>query len=416
MALVAMLSVILAAANVEPLSAQNTSDDSYITVSGTVCDRQTNNRLESVSISAQGTDIGTVTNADGFFTLKVPKSLNVRSLTVSNIGYTNQVIPLNGSDISNVRIVMVPNAIMLQEVVVLGGDATRLVQEAVYKIGDNYPAVPNLLTGFYRETIQKRRRYIDISEAVINVSKSSYTRDTRLDRVKLFKGRRLLSQRTKDTLTVKLEGGPYLSVVMDIVKNRDLLLSEEEMANYMFRYGVPVMIDNREHISVTFQPVVVLPYPLYSGTLYIDKETHTISRVEFSLDMSDLGKATQAMLRKKPVGLRFRPDRLDFVVAYRLADDGRSYLNYVSSEAEFRCDWKKRLFSTRYSVRSEMVVTDRTAEGVTEIPYRDSFRSNQSLTDKVMDFYDPDFWGDYNIIEPTESLEKAVERLKKQYK
>jgi hypothetical protein len=31
----------------------------------------------------------------------------------------------------------------------------------------------------------------------------------------------------------------------------------------------------------------------------------------------------------------------------------------------------------------------------------------------VQDFYDEKFWEDYNIIEPTESLEYAVKRLKK---
>ncbi len=44
---------------------------------------------------------------------------------------------------------------------------------------------------------------------------------------------------------------------------------------------------------------------------------------------------------------------------------------------------------------------------------RESFRSNQSLTDRVGDFYGPEFWEDYNIIEPTESLESAVDRLKR---
>jgi hypothetical protein len=36
--------------------------------------------------------------------------------------------------------------------------------------------------------------------------------------------------------------------------------------------------------------------------------------------------------------------------------------------------------------------------------------------DKVEYFKDPDFWEDYNIIEPTESLDKAVNRLLKRMK
>ena len=61
---------------------------------------------------------------------------------------------------------------------------------------------------------------------------------------------------------------------------------------------------------------------------------------------------------------------------------------------------------------SEMVVTDgKMAEE--RIPYKISFKSNQSLSDKVSDFTEEQFWGDYNIIEPTESLENAVHKLKK---
>ena len=40
----------------------------------------------------------------------------------------------------------------------------------------------------------------------------------------------------------------------------------------------------------------------------------------------------------------------------------------------------------------------------------------ESLSDKVSNFADEGFWGSYNIIEPTESLEHAVNKLKKQHR
>ena len=63
---------------------------------------------------------------------------------------------------------------------------------------------------------------------------------------------------------------------------------------------------------------------------------------------------------------------------------------------------------------SEIVMTNREdAPASGNIPYRESFMKSQVLSDKVQDFYDEKFWEDYNIIEPTESLEYAVKRLKK---
>ena len=63
-----------------------------------------------------------------------------------------------------------------------------------------------------------------------------------------------------------------------------------------------------------------------------------------------------------------------------------------------------------------MVVTDLADNGIQKISYKESFHGDEAFADKVTAFYDDDFWGGYNIIEPTESLDKAVNKLKKQYK
>ena len=61
-----------------------------------------------------------------------------------------------------------------------------------------------------------------------------------------------------------------------------------------------------------------------------------------------------------------------------------------------------------------MVVTNRyTGAAVAPIDRKESFRSSDILAEKTQMYADPDFWKDYNIIEPTESLENAIDRLKK---
>ena len=61
-----------------------------------------------------------------------------------------------------------------------------------------------------------------------------------------------------------------------------------------------------------------------------------------------------------------------------------------------------------------MLVTNRhTGADAVPIERKDAFRSSETLADKTQAYFDPDFWKDYNIIEPTESLENAIGRLKK---
>ena len=54
---------------------------------------------------------------------------------------------------------------------VYGNNPRVIVEEAIKKIPVKYSGNDNMLTAFYRETVQKRRRYISVSEAVMDVYK-----------------------------------------------------------------------------------------------------------------------------------------------------------------------------------------------------------------------------------------------------
>lgn len=387
----------------------------FYTVSGVVKDKTNRKKLEYVNISVPGTPIGTVTNEDGEFSLKIKNGEKVEAIEISHIGYCNYRQPIEKENLSGLTFLLTPQTMLLSEIIIRANDARNIVAAAIDNIGNNYPDQSNMLTGFYRETAQKGRRYVNLSEAVINIYKTPYAESVERDRVQVYKGRKLLSQKASDTLAVKLLGGPNLAVYVDIVKNPDILLDKESLSNFSYKMEEPVSIDNRPQYVISFRPQVIQPYALYYGTLYIDKENLAFTRAEFFLDMSDRAKATQMILRKKPLGLRFKPGEVAFLVTYKQRG-GKSYLNYIRNQIKFKCDWKRRLFSTNYTIVSEMVVTENTEQNVELIPYKAAFKKNQSLSDKVMDFFDPDFWGAYNIIEPTESLESAVVKLKKQYK
>ena len=389
------------------------AQDGFFTISGTVKDQITRRPLDYVTITLVDHNIGTVSNADGEFSLKIPTTITAGFVECSHIGYESARIPVRGENISGAEALLTPLTATLGEVIIRGWDAHHLVLEAVNKIPQNYCRTPTQLTGFYRETVQKRRNYINITEAVIDMYKTPYTEGTDRDRVQILKGRKLLSQRASDTLAVKLLGGPNLSIFVDIVKNPDVLLDKETLSDFSFRMEDMTQINGRDQYVVSFVPRYIKPYPLYVGTFYIDKESLAFTRAEFKLDMTDRNKATDMILRKKPLGLRFRPEEVSYVISYQ-ERGGVNYLSYIRNEIQFRCDWRRRLISTNYSIVSEMVATDVNTQNVTEISRRDAFRPNEILGDKVQDFFDADFWGAYNIIEPTESLETAVNRLRRQ--
>ena len=393
------------------VTAQET--ENYFSVSGIVKDARSRRSVGGVNVSAKGTNIGTVTNEDGEFVLKLIEPLTVREIEFSCVGFINTTIPISKEMEQNQTFFITPQAFTLSEVEVFSWRNPRdLVELAIDKVEQNYSLKPNLLTGFYRETIQKRRNFIHISEAVIQVYKTPYRQNADFDRSQVLKGRSLVSPKKSDTLDVKFLGGPNMPVYIDIVKNPDVILSREVLPYYSYKMGETTTINDRLQHVVHFEPQAITEFPLYRGTLYIDRETFAFTRAEFSMDMSDRLKVTNTILRSKPAGLRFTPDEVLYVVTYKQLND-KTYLNYIRNEVRFRCDWRRRLFATNYTIVNETVITDTEEENIARIASRDAFSMRKSLSAEVASYYDEDFWGAYNIIEPTESLESAVGRLKR---
>jgi hypothetical protein len=382
-----------------------------VVVSGVVVDQKTGNPLRQVSVSVGR--ISVVTNEDGDFTLKLNETPS--AVNISHLGYKTQRLTLKDGKTEGLRIRLEPTTIQLREIVVRNYNPRELVDIAIDKIPENYSKVPELLKGFYRETAMKRKHYIYVAEGVEDMYKTPYNRGTARDRVAIVKGRRLLSQKAGDTLGIKVAGGPVQAVMMDLVKNRDFLLNKEDLDNYHFSMGVPEYINDRQQYVVQMEPFVVTEYALYHGKLYIDAERLAFTRIELDLDMRDKDKATQTMLVKKPFGVRFKPRELSTVVDYRY-EDGVTRISYLRNIFRFNCDWKRKLFSTSFTATCEMAVTDSQSDDVQPIASRSSFDSRESYYDKVEYFLDPEYWRNYNIIEPSESLDKAIKRLVSRYR
>ena len=58
-------------------------------------------------------------------------------------------------------------------------------------------------------------------------------------------------------------------------------------------------------------------------------------------------------------------------------------------------------------------MVDREDNPAESIKNKDAFRKRQVLNDVVDNYWQEDFWKDYNIIEPSESLESGINKLKK---
>ena len=385
-----------------------------VVLSGYVSNGKSGSKIALARVAVPHSDLSVVTNDDGFFTLKVDTLPRV--LWVSRLGFQTREVNLTERDATSLHIIMQPVAEVLPEVVVRTMDPGELLRQAIKKIPSNYGKAPELYHCFYRETAMKQQRFIYVAEGVVDMYKTAYDEGNAHDRVAIVKGRRLLSPRRGDTLGIKVMGGPVQPIQLDIAKNTVFLLNEDVLACYSFTMEGTAYINDRPQYVLRLVPETSLsPVALYRGLLYIDQELLAFTRAELSLDMSNREKATRYMLVRKPVGVRFKPKELSCLIDYR-TENGTTYLSYIRNTFRFDCDWKRKLFSTTFTASCEMVVTDRSQNRAHPLSGRISFDSRDRFFDRVQFFEDPAFWEDYNIIEPTETLDKAIDKLLKQAK
>jgi hypothetical protein len=385
-----------------------------ITLRGVVRDASTENNLEFASINLLRSKISNVTNTEGVFSLKIPYDAIQDTIMVSFLGYKSKRISAQELyNAGSMTINLEQSLVRLNPVTIRPQDAASIVKMAVSRRGDNYSQEYASMTGFYREMIKKRNNYVSINEAVLDISKSPY-KGFRTDRIGVFKARGNYDTRRIDTLLVKFQGGPNSALDLDIMKDPFLAVDPFEIEKiYDFKLTEPVTADDRLFYVIEFdEKNKTSPEIYFRGKLFIDAETFAIGRAEFSMNVENRENANRYFVRRKPTSLRMDVEKASYVVNYKKIGQ-LWYFDYSRTEVTFEAKWDKKWFSNDYTIYSELAITD-ISESKIEIMPQSRIRPRDIMTNRVNDFADPDFWQDYNIIEPDASIEKIISRILRQ--
>jgi len=383
----------------------------YNVYKGKIKNKATGDILIFANISVNGSNVATVSNSDGEFLLKIAKDRDVKTLTVSHIGFKNLEVAIASLKAKKNVFELESAIVPLNEINVYPHDPQFLVRSILHKVAENYTLDPNMMKGFYRETIKKNRTYVALSEAVVNINKSGY-RQMRDDQVQIFKGRKSQDVKKMDTLLFKLQGGPNTTLLLDIIKNPYNLLSGDFIENYTYSLKNITKVNDRVHYVVEFKQIEGIDLPLYYGLFYIDADNLALSSAKFSLNMENESEASRMFIRKKPSGVKVTPVSADYLVNYQ-EKNGKWYFTYARGEIQFKCNWKRKLFNSKYYVMTEMAITDRSDIDAVRFKSKERFKPSQVMTEEISNFNDKNFWGASNTIEPDQSIEAAIRKLKR---
>lgn len=380
-----------------------------IVIKGHVFDNLDKKPIPYASIGIPEENIGTVTNADGFFVVKLPAKFAGSSLSISHLGYQFQKIPIKLLDEQRIDIFLERRVISIQEVIIRYVDPQSLIAGAIKQRVVNNNLNPVYMTTFYREGVQKNGRVLSYSEAVFKIFKSSFEFSEQSDQVKLLKSRNIQNINQSDTSLLKLKAGILASLQLDIVKCIPTFLDESEFAAYNFSYADIVSFNAQNVYAITFEQKKEVEEPLYAGTLYIDKESFAILGAEFEINPQYLNQAANYLIVKKSRKLIVKLEKIRYTISY-MNYNGRYYLSHARCDINLKTRTRNHLSSDNFSTFLETATCQIDTTNVTRFGKQEIIKPNVVFSDAHY-VYDETFWGDYNIITPEEKLNEALSRI-----
>ncbi|MCG8579744.1 MAG: carboxypeptidase-like regulatory domain-containing protein [Bacteroidales bacterium] len=409
--LIGMISTSLLANDAMKKEKRVFEEGTYKEFKGKVVAADSGNDLVFANVTIEGTNIATVTNSEGYFALKVPNEMLNKGITFSYIGYQKKTIPVADLKEEKNKIKLEVLSVSLDAITVFPKDPDLLIEAVLNQRKNNYSQDENMMTAFYRETIRKRRAYASLSEAVVEVYKQGYN-NQKNDAIKLLKGRKSVDYSKLDTLLFKLQGGPYSTLMLDIMKSPYMILRYDLLDQYDFEIGNITRQDDRILYILNFKQKEWVPEPLFYGSLYIDSETMAIVSASYNVNTEDKKAVGDLFIKRKPAGAEVYPTKASYLVTYR-EKDGKWIYGYSRGEITFKVNWKRRLFNTYYHTGIEMAVTDWEKTDTKTFRGPERMKSNIVMSDTEMGFADSDFWGAYNVIEPEKSIESAIKKIQR---
>lgn len=395
-------------------------------VSGTISDSITQKPLPFATISIKGTPIGTASNREGTFELKVPVHLEDSILIISYVGYRSFASKL--SYLGNEEIIFLSqNEIMLEEIEVVPWSALEYIKNAVDKIQENYFSEPFLTTSYYNEFITENNVFLKFTEAVIETYNPAYG-DTSRIASKLLQARRKEELGSLEFMRNRLEkrlykeqkkaikrgeewenmtlddailsatfGGPGMILRQDPVRDTATFLNPKYAKYYRYEIAGYSSYNNERVIIIHFESRRKIQHRRRNGDIYISLDSDAIVSVDFTSRII-IPDGVRPLLFLAGVGVT--DPTLHAIMHYR-PFNGRWYANDISIDATSNLT-DKNMFSknqvSTFNIFQSLVTNSIKMEDVKRISKDEQLNNWKPLEEQVEE--DPEFWEKYHSISP----------------
>jgi len=374
----------------------------YTTVTGKVIDKNTQQPLPFATIQVEKTGIGTITNNNGRFSLKISNRYYNNKIYISYLGYKTQ--ERNIKEIKNqIVIFLQPTEKELAEVVIMTKSTLLdLLKKAYKKIPENYPIYPTMLRGFYRETVKTpKNQYLYFAEAVTETYKSGYNVSSDEGQVKILKSMVNVFP-LSDTLFKNqyFYSGVFSGNKDDFVKKRYDFINPRHFNKYNYTLkgisnyqGTSVYIINFDTNNDTLSGTM-------EGMLYIEQTS--LAYVACIYAHTKRGIDNYNALKISPYKLISFNTTINFI---KYKDVW--HIKYISAEQI----GINKTHKSNLILNNEYIATEINTDTVKPIPFDKRLEFTDNFSQKAANYYSDDYWSEYNVLEQDTLLKNQIKPL-----
>lgn len=170
-------------------------------ITGLVLDKD-NNPISEVNITIPNTGIGTISNNEGKFTLKIPKKHQKELIVFSHLGFESKNVSISDFK-ENIKIQLKRKIIELDEIYITKKDkltSNEIVKKAFNNYTKNFPTEEYLTKGFLRYTEKTEKEYKWLIESTLGLYDPGITKTSDNIKLNIKEVRKSFDNRVLDTM------------------------------------------------------------------------------------------------------------------------------------------------------------------------------------------------------------------------
>jgi len=351
----------------------------FIEIKGVIVDSVTLQPVAYANVGVSKLGLGTITNQQGSFKLRLPSGALKQTAQIQILGYQTYTFPIvKNQQYRTYKLVPLPTE--LSEAVVFPRDTLlNLLRLAYWAIPKNYPTQPTLQTGFYRE-VQKANDtlYLNFIEAILDVYKGSYEHPSGLGQIRVVKSRKNIFPGLDTINNARFYGGPFAMIDEDCVFNRKDYINPKHFKEYHYWLTEQKQMGNSKVYCIEFKE----KNDSIFGTIFLDKNT-----------LAYVGVDVHSNKERKSILNTIRILGWHYNAGYHQLN-GKWFLSFIiEDETVYNTQ-----FNNEIDLQVEYVSTALKTDSVQPIPFNQEFAYLDIISIKADDYLQTD-WTDYNILE-----------------